>query len=463
MATFKVFNPFDQSEIAELTENTAEEVELWLKEAKALSDKGPLSVSDRTAILKRTAALLSERKEVFALTIAKEGGKPLIDARVEVSRAIEGIEGAVAELHAMAGKEIPMRLNASSANRLAFTTHEPIGPVVAVSAFNHPLNLIVHQVIPAVAVGCPVIVKPANTTPLSCIHLVELLREAGLPEAWCRTALVGNEVAEKLVTDSRVAFFTFIGSSRIGWMLRSKLAPGTRCALEHGGAAPVIVEKDADLEVAIPKLVKGGYYHAGQVCVSVQRIFVHSDILESFKKAYVEAVKKLKVGDASDDHTEVGPLILPREVDRVAEWVEEAKKAGGEILTGGSKLSETTYEPTVVLDPPDNVRLSQAEVFGPVTVIFSFDDPDVALARANALDVEFQAAVMTQNIDRAMYYAHRINAAAVMINDHSAFRVDWMPFAGHQTSGHGIGGIPYTMEDMVKEKMIVVHSSGIPG
>ena len=206
----------------------------------------------------------------------------MIDSRIELARAVQGIREAANSIGQLTGHEIPMNLTTSSMNRMAFTTREPVGVVAAVSAFNHPFNLIVHQVIPGVAVGCPVIVKPALITPLSCLNLVSCLYEAGLPKEWVQVAICENSLAEKIVTDPRVSFLTFIGSGKVGWGLRSKLAPGARCALEHGGAAPVIVEADADIDDALPLLAKGGFYHAGQVCVSVQRIFVHEDIVEEF-------------------------------------------------------------------------------------------------------------------------------------------------------------------------------------
>ncbi len=461
MSTFKVYSPYDLSEIAELAYNTAEEVEHWLQTAHDLHKKGPLPKPQRIAILEKATKLLTDSRESFAETIAKEGAKPLTDALVEADRAVAGIHNAIEVLKSETGREIPMGINAASEGRMAYTRKEPIGPVVAVSAFNHPLNLIVHQAIPAVATGCPVIVKPAETTPLSCIGLVELLYEAGLPEEWCQVALLTNEDSEKLVTDPRVAFFTFIGSARVGWMLRSKLAPGTRCALEHGGAAPVIVAQDADYEAAIAPLVKGGYYHAGQVCVSVQRIFVHEAIFEDFKNKYVQAVSNIKVGDPLEVSTEAGPLILPREVERVHQWVAEAIEVGAECPVGGSTISETVYSPTVLVNPSPDAKVSTQEIFGPVTCLYSYSDSDDAIERANSLDVAFQASVFTSSLDQSIYFSERLDAAAVMVNDHTAFRVDWMPFAGRRTSGHGTGGIPYTMEDMWQDKMVVIKSSAI--
>ncbi len=334
----------------------------------------------------------------------------------------------------------------------------PLGIVAAISAFNHPLNLIVHQVAPAIAVGCPVIIKPAGTTPLSCLEFVALVHEAGLPEPWCQSFLPdSNELAEKLATDRRIAFLSFIGSARVGWSLHAKLAHGARSALEHGGAAPAIVDRSADLDRIIEPIVKGGYYHAGQVCVSTQRIYVHHDIADDFTQRLIARVEKLRTGDPTLKDTEVGPLILPREADRVVEWIDEAVAGGARLATGGIRLSETTVQPTVLLDPAADARVSMQEIFGPVVAVYRYGDLDDAIARANALPTAFQASIFAQDIDIALRAANRLDASAVMINDPTAFRTDWMPFAGRRESGYGTGGIPYTMRDMTQEKMVLMR------
>ncbi len=359
------------------------------------------------------------------------------------------------------GREIPMGINAASQQRMAFTRKEPIGVVVSVSAFNHPLNLIVHQVGPAIATGCPVIVKPAEDTPLSCYRFVSLLREAGLPDAWCQALVVSDlQVATKLVTDARVAFFSFIGSAAVGWKLRSQLAPGTRCALEHGGAAPAIIEADADIDEALPLIAKGGFYHAGQVCVSVQRVFCHHSIAREVAEKLAALARKQIIGDPTDEKTEIGPLIRPREVTRIHDWVTRAIDEGAECLAGGSAQGNC-YQATVLYHPAPDSEVSRKEIFGPVICVYSYDDVDVAIEQANALPFAFQAAVFTQNIDKALHACKHINASAVMVNDHTAFRVDWMPFAGLKQSGLGVGGIPYTYHDMQIEKMIVIRSREI--
>jgi acyl-CoA reductase-like NAD-dependent aldehyde dehydrogenase len=392
------------------------------------------------------------------MQIAREGGKPLPDAIVEANRAVDGVYNAAEELRNFAGREIPMGLSAAAVDRWAFTTKEPIGIVAAISAFNHPLNLIVHQVAPAIAVGCPVIVKPAGTTPLSCIDFVKLVHEAGLPEAWCQTFVpLETALAEKFATDPRIAFLSFIGSAKVGWCLHSKLAHGARSALEHGGVAPAIVDRSADLDAIIEPIVKGGYYHAGQVCVSTQRIYVHDAIINDFTERLVARVKKLRTGDPTLKDTEVGPLIIPKEADRVASWIDEAVKGGATLASGGKRLSETTLEPTVLIDPDPEARISSEEVFGPVVAIYRYSKLDDAIARANSLPVAFQASIFAQDIDVAMRAANRLDASAVMVNDPTTFRTDWMPFAGRRVSGYGTGGIPSTMHDMTQEKMILLH------
>ncbi|MFV1983921.1 MAG: aldehyde dehydrogenase family protein [Thiohalomonadales bacterium] len=455
--------PYDDSIIATMDTADSAAVEKALQTASELfkNKKNWLSVPTRITILQKTAVLMAEQAELLALEAAREGGKPLIDSRVEVARAIDGIHNCIDCMRNDSGREISMGINAASQNRVAFTRKEPIGVVVAVSAFNHPLNLIIHQVGPAIATGCPVIIKPAEDTPLSCYRFIELLREAGLPETWCQALVTSNkDVASQLVTDSRVGFFSFIGSAAVGWMLRSKLAPGTRCALEHGGVAPVIIEADADLDDALPLLAKGGFYHAGQVCVSVQRIFCHQSIARDVATRLTKLAKQQIVGDPTDEKTEIGPLIRLHEVQRVHEWVTKAVEDGAELLTGGI-ATNNCYAPTVLFNPADHSIISQKEIFGPVICVYSYDSIDDALQRANALDVAFQAAVFTKNLDQALYVYTQLNASAVMINDHTAFRVDWMPFAGLRHSGLGVGGIPYTYEDMQIEKMAVIRSKSL--
>jgi len=462
--SLSVISPFDGRELQKVAMSGPEHVEDALAAAYALfrDRKSAIPVPDRIAILNKTAAIMSTRVEELTLLAASEGGKPYTDSKAEVLRAIDGVHLCVETLRAHAGSVIPLGTTHATTGRIAFTQKEPVGVVVAVSAFNHPLNLIIHQVTPAVATGCPVIVKPSADTPLSCLQFVSILREAGLPSARCQVVVTDNNTtSEKLVTDARVGFFSFIGSARVGWMLRSRLAPGTRGALEHGGAAPVILAAPYDKDLAVASVLKGGFYHAGQVCVSVQRVFAPAPDVTDFAARLAKAADALVVGAPEDAATEVGPLIRSGEVDRVAEWVDEAIAAGAELLCGGKRISDTCYAPTVLLNPPDDVRVSTMEIFGPVVCVFAYDDIAAAVRQANSLPVAFQAAVFTDSNEQAMRLFKELDASAVMINDHTAFRDDAMPFAGLRESGLGVGGIPYTMEDMSIDKMMVVKSAGL--
>lgn len=462
--SIEVTSPYDDKVIATVETANADDINHALNTASKLfkNRNNWLSIPQRIKILERAVVIMEERAEELAMASAHEGGKPLIDSRIEMVRCIDSIRICVDTLRNDVCKPVPMGVNAASQHRFTIMNKEPIGVVVAVSAFNHPLNLIAHQIGPAIASGCPVIVKPAENTPLSCFSLVNIFHQAGLPAEWCQAVLPENHhIAEKLVTDPRVAFFSFIGSAKVGWYLRSKLAAGTRCALEHGGVAPVIMTEDADLDVAVPGLAKGGFYHAGQVCVSVQRIYAHESIAREVAERLATAAQKMIVGDPLSDRTEIGPLIRVGELVRIASWVQEAVDMGAELLCGGHSLPNNSYAATVLYNPSENSKVSTSEIFGPVVCVYPYGDLDHAIDSANSLDVAFQSSVYTQNINTAMYISDRLSASAVMVNEHTAFRVDWMPFAGLKHSGLGTGGIPYTMADMQVEKMIVITSKGI--
>lgn len=460
MSTVEVRSPYSGDVVGEVDELGAGVVTATIeRQAAMVADRDRwLPAPQRIEVLRRAAALVAARRDELALQIAAEGGKPLTDALVEVDRAANGLELCAEEVGHAAGEEVPMGTTAASAGRLAFTTREPVGAVVAVSAFNHPLNLIVHQTGPAIAAGCPVLVKPAGPTPLSAIALGAIYTEAGLPDDWCVVAPCDNDVAELAVTSDRIAFFSFIGSARVGWMLRSKLAPGVRAALEHGGVAPLIVDASADLDRAVPAILKGGYYHAGQVCVSVQRVFADPAVAAELVERLAAGVAELVVGDPLSPATQVGPLIRQGEVDRVDEWVREAEAGGATVAAGGRSLDHQCYAPTLLVDPPPDSRVMTAEVFGPLVNVVATSGLADSVARANSLPWAFQAAVLAQDIDAAMWAAKRLNATAVMLNDHTAFRVDWMPFGGRGPSGLGMGGMGHTVHEMTRPKMIVLNA-----
>ncbi len=418
--------------LAELDMHDGAQVDAMLSTAKALHQGGCLPAHERIVILQKLSELVANEHEDF---------KPIRDARVEVTRAIDGIRIAIAEIQNIEGYEVPMDLTAAGAGRTAFTIMEPIGVVVAVSAFNHPLNLSIHQVIPAIATGCPVIIKPASVTPLCALRLAELIKEAGLPEGWVQVALTNRENSEKLVTDPRVGFFSFIGSAKVGWYLKSKLAPGTRCTLEHGGVAPLIFDEYADEDGFVQGVVKASMYHSGQVCVSVQRVYVPENRASEMAQKIADVAAKQVVGDAINEDSDLGPLILPKETDRIETWVNEAVEEGAQLITGGKRINKVSYEPTVLLNPSKDSKVSTQEVFGPVVCVYGYQDIEDAIEAANSLDVSFQSAVFSDNVSTAMDVAKKLEASAVMINDYTTFRVDWMPFGGRKHSGYGIGGI----------------------
>ncbi|RXJ65131.1 aldehyde dehydrogenase [Halarcobacter ebronensis] len=438
-----------------------EEVEAALDLAyeKFQDRKNWLPKHKRIEVLENLVKIMSSQVEDLTKLCASEGGKPYMDSKVEALRAINSVKLAIEHLGVYEGKEVAMGQTASSVNRMAYTFKEPIGVAVAISAFNHPLNLAIGQVIPAVAVGCPVIIRPATQTPMSALKVVEMLKEAGLPDGWAQGIVCDRKGSEYLATSPKTSFLTFIGSASVGWYLSSKVAPGTRVALEHGGVAPVIVAKDADIETMIPDLAKGGFYHAGQVCVSVQRVYVHESIVDEVSSKLAAVASKLVVGNQLDPKTEVGPLINHGEVDRVEEWVNEAVEKGAKLLVGGKRISASCFEPTVLLNPTEDSLVSKKEVFGPVVCIYSYSDIDEAIARANSLPVSFQAAVFSKNIDTCLKCVKQLNGTAVMVNDHTAFRVDWMPFGGAKESGIGVGGISHVMDEMSNVKMMVIKSS----
>jgi len=457
MAQLNVIAAYDQSLLAQLeTVDKKEALERLARAHDAYDDRSRwLPAEERIATLTRLSQLIFEQRDSLAMQAAREGGKPLTDSLVEIDRAQSGVIAAKEAIPRLTGREIPMNLNAASRGRIAYTYREPRGVVLAVSAFNHPFNLLIHQAVTAFAAGCPVLVKPSHKTPLSAISLVELMHEAGAPKDFVQLLLCDSETTEALVSDPRVAFLNFIGSSKVGFMLRSKLSSGATCVLEHGGVAPVIVDETADLDDAIPLLTKASFYHAGQVCVSVQRIFAHESIAREVADRLAKAAEKLQVGDPTQAETEVGPLIRPEEVTRVHAWVTEAQVRAARVLSGARPLSETTYAPTVLLDPADDARVSTTEIFGPVVSVYPYKDVNDAIRRANLPNMYFQAALFTNRLDRALDVSRRLHGTAVMVNDHTAFRVDWMPFGGHRESGMGTGGIENAMHDATIERMVV--------
>lgn len=455
----EIYSPNDGKLLCKVQQGTGEDIQNILSHTKNIQKTiSSLLPFERSEILKKTAQNLQEIQDQLAFVIASEGGKPLKDAKVEVQRAIGTLELCAEETLRLSGETIPMERSSSGKDHISFTMRDPIGPVLAISAFNHPLNLIAHQVGCALAAGCCVVLKPAPATPMSAHFLEEALRKAGLPSGGLRVVLAEIPLVEKLVSSPVFDYVSFIGSAKVGWNLRKILAPGTRLALEHGGQAPALIREDADIDQAVKTLTRGAFYHAGQVCISTQIIYVHESLFKNFLHKFKESALNLKVGSATDIETDVGPLIRTSEVTRLQSWIEEAINQGASCELG-NKISGNLKQylsPTILSNVPSHSKLMTEEAFGPVVCVNSFTDENKVLDDINSSEYLFEASLFTKNISRALQIAKKISTMTFVINNHTAFRVDQMPFGGHKKSGLGMGGVKYSIEEMTRLKQVII-------
>jgi len=418
--------------------------------------ESPLPAHERAAILDRVADLLRERHEDMARTICAEAGKPIRTARVEASRAVSTYTFAAVEARKLAGDVVPMDASEAGEGKIAFTLRKPIGVIGAISPFNFPCNLVAHKLAPALAAGCPVVLKPASQTPLSALLLAELEQEAGLPHGWLNV-LVGPsaEIGDVLVEDERVRMITFTGSSGVGWGIAERAAK-KRVRLELGNSTPVIVAADADLDLAATKLAANAFSFAGQSCISVQRIYVERPVLDSFLERFVPKVEALVVGDPADDPTDVGPVIDEDSRTRIAAWVAEAEAAGAKVVAGSTDTNP--IRPIVLAGAPESARVVCDEVFGPVCVVNPVDSLADAYARANATDYGLQAGVFTGSIATALAAAEALEFGGITINEAATFRADQMPYGGVKGSGNTKEGPAYTIREMTEERLVVLEA-----
>jgi acyl-CoA reductase-like NAD-dependent aldehyde dehydrogenase len=414
----------------------------------------PYPAHERAALLDRVAQALERRHDDTAQTICAEAGKPLKAARVEAARAASTFTFAAVEARSLAGEVVPMDASAAGAGKLAFTLRLPIGIVGAISPFNFPLNLVSHKVAPALAAGCPVVLKPAGTTPLSALLLAELLVEAGLPPGWLSVVPgPAAEIGDALVEDERVKLITFTGSSEVGWRLRER-ASRKRVNLELGNATPVIVLADADIETAAAKVAANGFSFAGQSCISVQRVFVAREAYDAFVSAFVPRVEALVVGDPAAEETDVGPLISPEDRDRVVAWIAES---GGDVLTGGSLTDDGLLRPTVIASPAMTAKVSCEEVFGPVVTVTPVASLDEAIAAANGTPYGLQAGIFTKDMKAGLRAARELEFGGVTINEAPTFRADQMPYGGVKDSGNTREGPAWAVREMTEERLVVIE------
>lgn len=413
----------------------------------------------RAQILYGLAQQIEAQSEALAMLIAEEGGKPLKDARVEVKRA--ALTSKLCGDHALAleGRTLNMQKGAGSEKHLAFTIPGPIGPVLAICAFNHPLNLACHQIAAALAAGNSLVFKPASQTPLSALQIAAFLKEAGLPDGVLNVVVCAGSEIEPYISDRRVRYVSFIGSEQVGWQIPKKVAPGVRYALEHGGTAAAIVHGDADLDRALAGILRGAFYHAGQVCVSTQIVLAHESIYKELLSGLKLGARSLKCGDPRAAQTDLGPMISKGELDRVELWVEQARLAGAIIECGGKALPNNCYEPTILSAVTPAMKVVSREIFGPVISLISYRDLSEVERFLNSSDYAFQTAMYTSDLELGISLARRVDCRAFMLNESSAFRVDWMPFGGMKHSGFGIAGVEHSIADMSELKLVVLGIS----
>jgi acyl-CoA reductase-like NAD-dependent aldehyde dehydrogenase len=422
-------------------------------DAAAAAMEEPLPAHKRAEILVRVAGYLGRRHEEVAQTICAEAGKPLKAARVEASRAMSTYTMAAVEARKLAGDVVPMDASQAGEGKLAFTLRVPIGVVGAISPFNFPLNLVAHKIAPALAAGCAVVLKPASQTPLSALLLAELMEEAGLPAGWL-SVVVGpaSEIGDVLVEDERVAALTFTGSGDVGWNLRER-APRKHVSLELGNATPVIVCADAPPFTA-EKIAANAFTFAGQSCISIQRVYVLDGVWDDFVSEFLPKVDALKVGDPSDEETDVGPVIDDGARERILAWIRES---GGEILAGGDTTDDGLIRPTVIANPPRDAKVSCEEVFGPVVTLTRVNSLDEAIELSNATRYGLQAGIFTGDLHPALQAAQRLDFGGVTINEAPTFRADQMPYGGIKASGNTREGPRYAVRELTEERLVVIQ------
>ena len=450
-----VINPYDGAVIGTVPETSSDMVEQAVKAAQAgFREISVLPAYQRSEILTRTAEYISRDREEIARIIAMEAGKSWRYALAEADRSAETFHFAAGEARAEHGELVPMDASPVSAGRFGFYLRCPIGVIGAITPFNFPLNLVAHKVAPAIAAGNAVILKPATKTPLSSIKLAELMDEAGLPSGVLNVVIgSGTTVGNRLVEDERLAMITFTGSPPVGRALKAR-AGLKRVTLELGSNSPTIIAEDGDVDKAVGRCVVGSFANSGQVCISVQRIFVHRSRYDEFLAKFTVATGHLKVGDPVDPSCDIGPMISPAELNRAVEWLKEAQSLGARIEIGGNVVRGTCLEPTILTGVTREMKVVCSEVFAPVVTVMPFDDFEEALDMSDDSVYGLQAGIYTSDISKAFRAIRRLDVGGVIINDVPTFRVDHMPYGGNKESGLGREGIRYAMEEMTNIKMV---------
>ncbi|GIK10007.1 MAG: aldehyde dehydrogenase [Anaerolineaceae bacterium] len=454
----EVTNKYNGKVIGTLPAASSEMLDAAIAAAERAEDvMAEMPAHKRADILLRTAALIRERADDLAKTIAAEAGKAMKFARAEVDRAQSTFTIAAEEAKRLHGETFPLDAVPSGEGYFGFFTRRPVGVIAAISPFNFPLNLVAHKVAPAIASGNTLVLKPATTTPLTAVKLCEILMEAGLPPGVINlVAGSGSTVGEWLVSDPRVDKVTFTGSPPVGAHILA-VAGIKKVTLELGNTSPVIVAPDADLDFVAKRCAVGAFYNSGQVCISVQRIYSQKQVFEPFAEKFVQATEAMVVGDPLDERVDVGPMIDSKEVDRIEGWVNEAQGSGAKVLTGG-KREGTVYYPTVLTSVEPDMKVVAEETFAPVASVISSDDFESALQQANDSKFGLQVGVFTNDINRVLRAIKRLNFGGVIVNDTPNFRADHMPYGGNRQSGLGREGVRFAMEDMTNIQMVAIRT-----
>jgi acyl-CoA reductase-like NAD-dependent aldehyde dehydrogenase len=450
----EVKSPYSGESVARVAKAGADEARRAVDAAEAALGE-PLPAHKRAEILVKVAGFLGRRHDEVARQISDEAGKPMKAARVEARRAMSTYTFAAVEARKLAGDVVPMDASQAGEGKLAFTLRKPIGVVGAISPFNFPLNLVAHKLAPALAAGCPVVLKPASQTPLSALLLAELETEAGLPPGWLNV-LVGpaSEIGDVLIEDERVRAITFTGSGTVGWKLAER-APQKKVNLELGNSTPAIVAADADIEAAAQAMAANAFSFAGQSCISVQRIYVEAPVYDSFLERFLPKVEALKVGDPADEETDVGPVIDDDARERILAWVEEARSSGARVLSGGDMDGEL-IRPTVIADAGPELKVNCEEVFGPVCTVTSVGSIDEALELANGTRYGLQAGIFTAGLETALRAAQELEFGGVTVNEAPTFRADQMPYGGVKDSGNTREGPAYAVRELTEDHLVVI-------
>lgn len=454
----KVTNPFNNETLAELPVHTEQQVQAAIGAAVGVrSALARMPAYERAAVLSRTAALIGDSADDLTRLIARESGKPIRYARAEVLRATETFAFAADEARRLHGETIPMDAARGGVGRIGYYVREPIGLVAAITPFNFPLNLVAHKVAPAIAAGCPILLKPSPMTPLTALRLAEIMAEAGLPPHAFQVLIGDADVGRWLTADPRIAMLTFTGSYPVAHRI-SQTAGVRRTTFELGGNAATIVDEGTPIsDSLINRLLVGCFAYSGQVCISVQRLYVHGSLYGEFTDRFVRSAERLRLGDPLDEQTEIGPLINDAAAQRITNWISEATEGGARVLAGGTGEGRL-FRPTVLDHVTSDMQVMCAEAFGPVVNLLPYTDFEQALDAVNDSEFGLQAGVFTPSLAHAMQAAQRLQVGGVMINDTPSFRVDHMPYGGNKHSGVGREGPRFAIEEMTTLKMIVINS-----